>query len=91
MSPHGHGAWGKETYITPASYVFYVWTLIDLLLLGFVIFQFFDSSRDTITSVGWRFALVGILNAIFLHTFVTAHYIVAFIFALLTASVVSTV
>lgn len=91
MSPHGHGTWGKETYITPSAFVWYVWTVIDLLLCGFVIYQFFDQSHDTVHAVGWRFALVGVLNAIFLHTFVTAHYIVAFIFALLTASVVSTV
>ncbi|KAM0790758.1 hypothetical protein ACM66B_004609 [Microbotryomycetes sp. NB124-2] len=89
MSPSGHG--GKETYITPAPYVFQTWTLIDLLLLGYVVYQFFDSSHDAIHAVGWRFALVGVLNAIFLHTYVTHHLIVAFIFSLFTASTVSTV
>jgi len=42
------------------------------------------------TGIGWRFALVGILNAIFVHVWVTRHYIVAFIFALLLASSIST-
>ncbi|KAK4047854.1 hypothetical protein OIO90_006015, partial [Microbotryomycetes sp. JL221] len=46
MSPAGHG--GKDTYITPAPYVFYTWSLIDLLLLGYVVYQFFDESHDAI-------------------------------------------
>ncbi|KAI5478307.1 methionyl-tRNA synthetase [Pseudohyphozyma bogoriensis] len=90
LNPNGHHG-GKVTYFTPASYVFYVWTIIDLLLLGYVIYQFFDASHDSIHGVGWRFALVAILNSIFLHVFVTGHYIVAFIFAILVASTVSNV
>ncbi|ORY54602.1 hypothetical protein BCR35DRAFT_284608 [Leucosporidium creatinivorum] len=86
----GHGA-GKDTFFTPASYVFYTWSLIDLLLLGYIIYQFVDSSHDAVHGVGWRLALVGVLNAIYLHVFVTGHYLVAFIFALLVASTVSTV
>jgi len=88
LSPHGRG---KETYFTPAAWTFYVWSLIDLLLLGYVIFQFFDSSKDVVHGVGWRFPLLGILNAIFLHVFVTRHYIVAFIFSIFVASTVSTI
>jgi hypothetical protein len=42
-------------------------TIIDLLLLGYVIYQFIDSSHDAIHGVGWRFALVGVLNGIMLH------------------------
>ncbi|KAM0749644.1 hypothetical protein T439DRAFT_326525 [Meredithblackwellia eburnea MCA 4105] len=90
LNPNGHHG-GKITYFTPASYVFYIWTIIDLLLLGYVIYQFFDISHHATHGVGWRFALVAVLNAIFLHVFVTGHYIVAFIFALLVASTVSTV
>lgn len=63
----------------------------DLLLLGYVIYQFFDKSHDSVHGVGYRFALVGILNAIFVHVFITRHFIVAFVFALLVASTVSTV
>ncbi|GAA6012187.1 hypothetical protein JCM10207_002752 [Rhodosporidiobolus poonsookiae] len=88
LQPHSYG---RDTYFTPASYVFYTWTAIDLLLLGYVIYQFVDDSHDSVHGVGWRFPLVGILNAIFVHTFVTGHFIVAFIFAILTASTVSTV
>ncbi|GAA5837461.1 hypothetical protein JCM11251_002113 [Rhodosporidiobolus azoricus] len=79
---------GRETYFTPASYVFYT---CDVLLLGYVIYQFVDSSHDSIHGVGWRFPLVAVLNAIFVHVYVTGHYIVAFIFAILLASSVSTI
>lgn len=63
----------------------------DLLLLGYVFYQFFDKSHDSIHGIGYRFALIGVLNSIFVHTFVSKHFIVAFIFALLVASTVSTV
>jgi len=89
LSPHG--LYGKDTAFTPAQYVFQVWGLIDLLLLGFVIYQFFDESKDVVHGVGWRFALLGVLNSIFLHVFVTRHYLVAFIFALFVSSTVSTI
>ncbi|GAA6043856.1 hypothetical protein JCM8097_001190 [Rhodosporidiobolus ruineniae] len=88
LQPHSYG---RDTYFTPADYVFYTWTIIDFLLLGYVIYQFVDGSHDTVHGVGWRFPLVGVLNSIFIHVFVSGHYIVAFIFALLLASSVSTI
>ncbi|POY71653.1 hypothetical protein BMF94_5348 [Rhodotorula taiwanensis] len=84
-------SYGRETYFTPAAPVFKTWTLIDILLLGFVIYQFFDASNEGVRLVGWRFAIVGVLNAIFVHVFVSNHLIVAFIFACLVAASVSTV
>merc|ERR1719487_1822575 len=81
---------GRTTYLTPAGYVFYTWTLIDILLLGYVVYQFFDSSAGAIHGVGWRFPIIGVLNAIFVHVYVTEHYIVGFIFACLVAAAVST-
>ncbi|GAA5992940.1 hypothetical protein JCM5350_007812 [Sporobolomyces pararoseus] len=88
LSPHGTG---RETAFTPARYVFWTWSLIDLLLLGYVVYQFFDKSHDSIHAIGYRFALVGVLNSILIHTFVSRHFFVAFIFAILLASTVSTV
>ncbi|KAL8279941.1 hypothetical protein RQP46_007791 [Phenoliferia psychrophenolica] len=88
LSPHGTG---KITYFTPANYVFGIWTITDLLLLGYVVYQFFDESHDATHGVGWRFAILSVLNAIFLHVFVTGHYIVAFVFSLFVASTVSTI
>jgi hypothetical protein len=45
--------------------------LINLLLAGYVVYQFFDHSHDAIHGVGWRFAAIGLLNSVFLHLFVS--------------------
>lgn len=39
----GPAAPTKTSYLSPAAYSFYIWTLIDLLLLGTVIVQFTDA------------------------------------------------
>ncbi|GAA5935068.1 hypothetical protein JCM3775_004691 [Rhodotorula graminis] len=81
---------GRETYFTPAAWVFNVWTIINFLLLCYVGYQFFDNSRTAVDAIGWRFTLIAVVNAIYVHVWVTRHYIVAFIFSLLLASVIST-
>jgi len=64
--------------------------LIHLLLLGTVIYQFFpDGKRIVIDGISWRFALLAVLNAIYVNLWATHHYIVAFIFALLVSSTVT--
>ncbi|KAH9820520.1 hypothetical protein DFH28DRAFT_1020417 [Melampsora americana] len=80
----------KETYITPAPETFWIWTVINLLFLGFVIFQFFEIGTKLIVEIiGWRFAGIGILQSIWIHLFVGHHYILAFVLALIVASLVS--
>jgi len=80
----------KFTYISPAPYAFYVWSLINLGLLGFVIIQFFDAGYElAVEYIGWRFAIVGLLNAIYVHLYATNHYIIAFIVVIFLASSVS--
>jgi len=87
QSPYGTG---KETYITPAPYAFYIWSIIHLLLLGYVIYQFFPAGKRTIIDgVSWRFPLLLVLNSIYVNVWAKGHYIVAFIFALLVSSTVS--
>lgn len=49
-----------ETYFTPAGYAFSIWSMIYLLLLGFVIYQakgLFSQSktRDAVSQIGWWF------------------------------------
>jgi len=90
---HDHSNYiAKNTYITPAPYAFYVWTIINLGLLGFVILQFFEAGYElAVEHIGWRFAIVGILNALYAHFYATNNYIVAFIVSLFLASSVSTV
>jgi hypothetical protein len=87
---HHHYYTAKLTHITPAPYAFYVWTVINLGLLGFVILQFFDAGYElAVEHVGWRFAIVGILNAIYAHLYATNHFVAAFILSLFLASAVS--
>lgn len=81
---------GKETYITPAPWAFLIWSLIHLLLLGTVIYQFFPSGKQVIIDgISWRFPLLGILNAIFVNLWASHHYVIAFILALFVSSTVT--
>ncbi|KAF8331924.1 uncharacterized protein EI90DRAFT_2919376 [Cantharellus anzutake] len=81
---------GKETYVTPASWVFYIWWLIHLLLFGFIIYQFYPAGKKTIIDgISWRFSFLLVLNAIYVNTWATHHYRVALIFALFVSSTVS--
>ncbi|KAI5476861.1 putative membrane permease [Pseudohyphozyma bogoriensis] len=91
LGGHGYHFHGPDTYITPASYVFQIWGLIVLLLLGFVIYQFFDSAQPAVLGIGWRFALLGVLNAVFVHLWVQGLYLIAFIFSILVAASVSAI
>ncbi|KIJ52243.1 hypothetical protein M422DRAFT_26430 [Sphaerobolus stellatus SS14] len=89
-SPEGIYYGGKETYFTPASWTFGIWSLIHLLLLGYIVYQFFPAGkRVIIDGVGWRFPLLVVLNAVYINVWSRQYYIVAFIFALLVSSTVS--
>jgi len=89
-TPEGVYRSGKETYFTPAAYAFAIWSLVHLLLLGAIIYQFFDSGKRTIIDgIGWRFPLLAVLNSIYVNVWSKQHYIIAFIFALLVSSTVS--
>ncbi|KAF8995445.1 hypothetical protein BDQ17DRAFT_1392212 [Cyathus striatus] len=80
----------KETYITPAPWAFLIWTLIHILLLGTIIYQFFPLGKQTIIDgISWRFPLLAILNAIYVNLWASHHYIVAFIFSLFVSSAVT--
>ncbi|CCM01161.1 uncharacterized protein FIBRA_03209 [Fibroporia radiculosa] len=81
---------GKETYITPAPWAFLIWSLIHLLLLGTIIYQFFDGGKQVIIDgISWRFPLLVLLNAIYVNLWATHHYIIAFILALFVSSTVT--
>jgi len=89
-APHDIYYTGKETYITPAPWAFLIWTLIHLLLLGTVIYQFTANGKKVIIDgISWRFPLLGVLNAIYVNLWATHHYIIAFIFALFVSSAVT--
>jgi len=89
-SPSSIYYYGKETYITPAPWAFLIWSLIHILLLGTIIYQFFPEGKKTIVDgIAWRFPLLALLNAIYVNLWVTRHYIFAFIFALFVSSTVT--
>lgn len=81
---------GKETYLTPAPWAFLIWTLIHFLLLGTVIYQFFPGGQAVIIDgISWRFPLLGLLNAVYIHLWSGQHYVISFIFALFVSSTVT--
>ncbi|THH29861.1 hypothetical protein EUX98_g4335 [Antrodiella citrinella] len=81
---------GKETYITPAPWAFLIWSLIHLLLLGTIIYQFFEGGKRVIVDgISWRLPLLAVLNAIYVNLWSSHYYIVAFVFSLFVSSLVS--
>ncbi|RSH87028.1 hypothetical protein EHS25_003516 [Saitozyma podzolica] len=84
---YGHS---KTTYITPSYYAFYVWSLIHLLLLGTMVFQFTARGKEIIVdSIGWRFAILGIFNSVYVYFWSRHWYILAFVMSLLVSAAVS--
>ena len=52
-------------------------SLIHLLLLGAIVYQFFPKGkRVIIDGISWRFALLGVLNAIYVNVWSRGHYVV---------------
>ena len=52
-------------------------SVIHLLLLGTIIYQFTEDGHHTIIEgISWRFPLLGVLNAIYLNLWVSHHYII---------------
>jgi len=89
-SPSGIYYHGKETYITPAPWAFLIWSLIHLLLLGTIIYQFTDRGKDIVVdAISWRFPLLVVLNAIYVNLWASHHYTVAFVLSLLVSSAVT--
>ncbi|KAG1835611.1 hypothetical protein EV424DRAFT_1531474 [Suillus variegatus] len=89
-TPHDIYFAGRDTYITPAPWAFLIWSLIHLLLLGTIIYQFTAPGKKVIIDgISWRFPLLGILNAIYVHLWASQHYIFAFVFSLFVSSAIS--
>jgi len=80
----------RGSYLAPAAFVFQIWWATNLLLLGYIILQFFDVGHNPIVKVvKWRFAAISILNAVFVTLFAHGNYIVAFVVSLFWASLIS--
>ncbi|ORZ17786.1 hypothetical protein BCR42DRAFT_373164 [Absidia repens] len=73
-----------ETYFDPAPWVFTVWTLIYLLLGGFVIYQWFDQAHESaLHGVGWHFILSAILNTLWFSLLEGEHKVLSFFISVL--------
>lgn len=67
----GYHLFARDTYFTPAWWAWYIWSAIHLLLLGYIIYQFFpEGKRTIIDGVGWRFPLLTVLNAVYVNLWV---------------------
>ncbi|KAF9082111.1 hypothetical protein BGX29_004085, partial [Mortierella sp. GBA35] len=76
-----------KSYITPAQFTFYLWSLVHFLFGGLVIYQWFnDKVHDT---VGWHFVFVSVLNAIWLALWSSGHTFLAFVTLIFTVGAVS--
>ena len=53
-----------HTYLTPAGYAFSIWSLIYILLAGFIIYQFrqYTGSRDSVQAIRFWFVLSCVFN-----------------------------
>lgn len=52
-------------------------SLIHILLLGAIVYQFFPSGKRVIVDgISWRFPLLAILNAVYVNVWSRQHYIV---------------
>jgi len=50
-----------SVFLSDFSFLYsYVWTLINALLLGYIVVQFFTEGEEAVDSVGWRFPGVAI-------------------------------
>ena len=73
----------QETYLTPAPMAFWVWSLVHLLLLGTMFFQFTERGKEIVVdSIGWRFALLGVFNTVYIFFWSRHWYILAFVLSL---------
>lgn len=75
--------------LSPAPYWFYTWTIINALLIGFLILQFFPDGHGPTTEIGWRFLGVALLNAAYVHLSQTKENVLAFVAVIALTLVVS--
>ncbi|KAK0522348.1 hypothetical protein OC834_000758 [Tilletia horrida] len=85
----------KVTYITPAPWLFTVWPIIHVLLLGSLVYQFFPAGYTPVIEViGWRLPVLALLTSIYsgfaaAEKAQTINSILAFVTILIIAGLVS--
>ncbi|GMK56690.1 hypothetical protein CspeluHIS016_0305300 [Cutaneotrichosporon spelunceum] len=90
IGPHESYSGPHDTFVTPSSYAFWIWTVIHFLLFCMIIYQFTDRGKAIIIDrIQYRFAVLGVLNTAFIWLTLREYYIAAFIMVLLVAGAVS--
>jgi hypothetical protein len=76
--PHGHFSSGLCICICAAlAYLLLSRSLIHILLLGTIIYQFTpEGKKIIIDGIHWRFALLAILNAAYVRLWASGHYVI---------------
>lgn len=74
----------RQTFISPAPFVFGVGGLIHFLLGGFVIYQWFGPQELILDGINWHYVGISLLNTLWLVFWQTDHLILAWITILLT-------
>lgn len=60
-----HIAGNVDTYITPAAWFYGIWHILNVLLLGLIVYQFWHGTAQlTQYSLGWRFPTALVLHAL---------------------------
>lgn len=60
-----HIAGNVDTYITPAAWFYGIWHILNVLLLGLIVYQFWPGTAQlTQYSLGWRFPTALVLHAL---------------------------
>ncbi|THU94577.1 hypothetical protein K435DRAFT_628284, partial [Dendrothele bispora CBS 962.96] len=71
------------TSITPASWAFFTWSIMNVLMLGGITYQFLPEGKCIIIdTISWRFPLAAVQNTVLVNLLISHHCIMAFILAL---------
>ncbi|EGN98822.1 hypothetical protein SERLA73DRAFT_181484 [Serpula lacrymans var. lacrymans S7.3] len=90
LSPKDIYYTSKETYFTPAPWAYFIWALIHLLLLGTIIYQFTRPGKQIIIDgLGWRFPMLGIINAMYIYSWTIGEHLYELFFILFVSSSVT--
>lgn len=77
----------KQTYLTPASWFFFVWSVTHVFLLGTVIYQFTSAHAKAviIDGISWNFPILVIFNITLVTFWAHHYYFAAFVFSVLSS------
>jgi len=88
--PGGIYRWGPNTYFSLGYHAYGIWSIIHLLLIGYLIYQFFDTAKPLIIdTIGWRFPILAVITSIYVNVHNHGDWLVAFVFAALMCAAVT--